>query len=183
MIVIGDAWMAGDGASGPESGMADTLADKYGLELVNLSATGVDYLKPGLDDERLAEPAAAVVVALGLAEYGPTSYRSAVVENVLERVKKEQPTAQVIVVGPFWPDGSPTPEALAFDDSVAVTAGSLGLPFIDPIGQRWITGRPQEAGNALRYISKDGNPTQTGHDYVAGRLVDAINDLGLLDAE
>lgn len=97
------------------------------------------------------------------------------------------PQADVYVVGPWSPSGSPGASLTATDATVRTQAAAAGLPFISPITgavydgdgdlaaqQRpWIT-----AANAAQYIGADGrHPNDAGHAYIARRMALALEQV------
>ncbi|WP_395106697.1 SGNH/GDSL hydrolase family protein [Actinomadura sp. SCN-SB] len=111
----------------------------------------------------------------------PPRQVAAAADDVLDRARKRWPTTRIAFVGPLWGSGSPPRAALAIRDALRQVAQRHGVPFIDPIAERWITGdRRRNAGNAVRYIRPDGiHPTDQGHRYIAARLAADLERLGL----
>lgn len=81
------------------------------------------------------------------------------------------PRTRIVVVGPMW-GGDPTHDALRVRSAVRSAARSQRVPFIDPLGEKWITGdRGAGTGNAVKYVLPDQtHPTAEGHLYLAERL-------------
>jgi lysophospholipase L1-like esterase len=128
-------------------------------------------------------PAPALLVVSGghNDHHFPPPQVAAAARDLLERAAKRWPSTRIVLVGPLWGNQSPPARALAVRDALRQVAGQAGVPFIDPIAERWITGdRRLGAGNAVRYISPDGtHPTPEGHRYLAARLVTDLKRLGL----
>ena len=78
-------------------------------------------------------------------------------------IHERAPAARLVVVGPPWPDGTPTREILALRDAVHGAATAAGAVWIDPIAEHWF------ADPAL--IGADGvHPTDSGHALIAARV-------------
>lgn len=101
----------------------------------------------------------------------------------------------IIVVGPFWPNGEPVATVVETRDALRTAAVDAGARlFVDPIGGTipytgtigdyydtgWLTGTGDEGapagdGNADFYTSSDGtHPSQSGHDFLAIQIAEAI---------
>lgn len=86
------------------------------------------------------------------------------------RARRMSPTTHVIVIGPWWPNGHPTPGISAMNAALRNAARAHGFVYIDPIGEHWITGTRDNpaSGNAIRMIGPDGtHPSPAGHRYLA----------------
>ncbi|GAA4088431.1 SGNH/GDSL hydrolase family protein [Actinomadura miaoliensis] len=101
--------------------------------------------------------------------------------DLLVRARQRWPGTRIALIGPIWGSDTPPPAALAVRDQLRGVAQQLGVPFIDPIAERWITGdRSEGTGNAAVFIKKDGvHPTPEGHRYIAARLVENLRRLHL----
>jgi hypothetical protein len=103
---------------------------------------------------------------------------------LLAGIHRRWPKTRLVVVGPMW-GGDPTKAALRVRDSVRSAARARHVPFVDPLGERWITGHQRKGGhkatgNAARYILPDRtHPTEAGHRYFATRLRADLARLGL----
>jgi len=100
---------------------------------------------------------------------------------LLTGVHRYWPRTRLVVVGPMW-GGDPTPGGLRVRTAVRAAAHARHVPFVDPLGERWITGdRRAGTGNAPTYVLPDQtHPTVAGHRYIAGRLRADLSRRGLL---
>jgi len=100
---------------------------------------------------------------------------------LLAGVHRYWPRTRLVVVGPMW-GGDPTPGALRVRGAVRSAAHAHRVPFIDPLGERWITGDPEKGtGNAARYVLPDHtHPTTAGHRHMARRLRTDLTNRRLL---
>ncbi|MGY1711350.1 SGNH/GDSL hydrolase family protein [Geodermatophilus sp. SYSU D00758] len=189
-VVLGDSWSEGSGAEYPGGGFADQLAEAQGWRLINASQGGTGYVTDGPENypkraplpERVPDVVAqgpdVVMVVAGLNDAGrdyTTEQLEGAVEATLRPLRDQLPEALVVVIGPFWPNEEPIDSALQVDAVIRQEAEDLGLPFVSPIEERWITGTNDGTplGNRAQYIGTgvDGtHPTQAGHDYLADRI-------------
>ena len=190
MVFLGDSWGEGAGSERSGGGLADQVALAQGWRLINASRGGTGYvtgLPSGSSDSAplpdrvvtvVAKAPDVVIVAAGFSDaargYTEERIRDGV-ERTLRSLRAQLPEAAVYVIGPFWNNGYPADSALLVDQVVAETAAALELPYISPIAQRWITGSRMRAdpGNGVAYIGPEStNPSQSGHDLLAGLITD-----------
>ncbi|MGY1736597.1 SGNH/GDSL hydrolase family protein [Geodermatophilus sp. SYSU D00684] len=189
-IVMGDSWSEGAGADSPSGTYPEQVASAQGWRLINASQGGTGYVTDGPEEypkraplpdrvaDVVAQDPAVVIVAAGLndAERGYTEQRiRAGVEATLRPLTEQLPDALVAVVGPFWPNEEPTPSVLLVDEVIQEVTEELGVPFVSPIQDRWITGTDDGTplGNRAQFIatgSGGAHPTQAGHDYLAVKV-------------
>lgn len=102
------------------------------------------------------------------------------VSALLVGVHRHWPRTSIVLVGPMW-GGAPTTAALRVRDAVRAAAQARGVPFIDPLAERWFTGHQDEGtGNAARFVLPDQtHPNRKGHRHMAKRLSADLNRLGL----
>lgn len=187
LAILGDSYLEGTGAVSEDRSMAMQLNTALGTLVANRSAGGTGYVSDGpfnrlpyrqRIDELLAADADIYLIEGGLNDYA-TIYERGVSDlgdlrvaarKVFAGVRKGDPDAEVVVVGPFWPTGEPVDGILAIRDVIEAEADAAGVPFIDPLAEEWLT--PQ---NTDRLIGPDGtHPNQAGHDYLADRLVASV---------
>ncbi|MGH3390424.1 MAG: SGNH/GDSL hydrolase family protein [Actinomadura sp.] len=101
--------------------------------------------------------------------------------TLLADMRERWPGTHLLLMGPLWGTGSPTPNVLRIRDALETVARTLDVPFIDPLREHWITGDGRTGtGNAVAYILPDRtHPTLDGHHYIAGRLAADLTVLGL----
>ncbi len=192
-LFIGDSYTGGTGADRSDGGFAWTVASKMGWKPAIDGEGGTGYVSRGpqtLDrrrpvGERIADDTEQfdfdyVIIAAGLND-SSRGYSARKIEAeaaaAFRAVHEAEPQARLIVIGPFWPGGGWVfKSAQEVSASVKKAALADGALYLDPFGERWLTGRKGDNnGNAERYISNDGiQPNQQGHDYLATRIV---NDL------
>jgi hypothetical protein len=190
------ALFLGDSYTEPQSSLATVASSALGWQHINASEGGTGFLTDGPAEfpERQPLPgrvAAAVatapdivVVAAGLNDanpaYSETSITAAVTET-LTGLREGLPEADIYVIGPFWPNGFPNDAVLQVRDVERDVAASLGLPFVDPIAEGWITGTKdgKAAGNAVQMISDDKtHPSVEGTQYLGEKVTAALTALG-----
>ncbi|HEX6468408.1 MAG TPA: SGNH/GDSL hydrolase family protein [Streptosporangiaceae bacterium] len=194
VMFLGDSYTTGGTQTPPERSYAADTARDLGWQVIIGGLGGTGFVAPGathepfivLFERQLAwRPAPDMVIVSGGhndRRYAPAKVAAAA-ESLLARIRQLWPDARLLLVGPMWGSGAPDPAVLEIRDALAVVARTLEIPFVDPLGERWITGdRANHYGNAGRYILRDGvHPTLVGHRYIAGRLVGALHRLGLTD--
>ncbi|MDI3315839.1 MAG: SGNH/GDSL hydrolase family protein [Mycobacterium sp.] len=82
--------------------------------------------------------------------------------------RRVAPTARLLVIGPPWPTADVPDGMLQIRDILNAEARAAGATFVDPIGDRWLVGRPD-------LIGPDGvHPNDNGHAYLADRIAPLI---------
>ncbi|MCV7424325.1 SGNH/GDSL hydrolase family protein [Mycobacterium yunnanensis] len=184
VAIIGDSYTSGSslGGKGPQ-GWPDLAAKTLRAQGVDVQTTvgaegGSGYRHPGnskggvFDDQvkKVVHPDDKLVVVFGSrndSDVAPPELTESV-QSTLADVKAGAPSAKVLVIGPAWVDGSPTPQVLQVRDIVRDQAAAIGATFYDPIAQGWFVGQPQ-------LIGKDGiHPTDDGHAYMAEKIAPLI---------
>ena len=123
-------------------------------------------------DEVVAADPDVVVVQGGRADVEQHSLRDSKkgVRRTLTELRTELPDAELVVVGPFMPDGSTSQELEALRDAIRAEATRIGAAFVDPLGEGWIT-----PDNADRFYDATGRTlNDEGHRYLAERLADEL---------
>jgi lysophospholipase L1-like esterase len=191
VMVLGDSYTAGIDATPPEATYAAETARRLGWQIIIAGHRGTGFVAPGrigksfsmLYEEELAwRPAPDMVMVVGgHNDWGHDPLLvAAYARELLTKIRTRWPDAAVVLTGPMW-GGDPPPASLRVRDALKGVASELGLPFIDPLGERWITGGVRrKSGNARLYIRRDGiHPNPAGNRYFADRLVADLRRLGL----
>lgn len=200
LTFLGDSYGGGTGAAGPGRGLADQTAQQMGWRLNNLSQGGTGYVTKGPAgatdrgpftdriDQVIGSKPDVVIVAGGLndmeRDYSDDEVTKAVT-TTLSGLQAGLPNVPIVVVGPWWGNSFPTTSAVAVDRDVQQVATSLGMPFVSPLQEQWITGSNDGTvpGNRSEYIGPDKtHPSQAGHDYLASRIVAFLRTLPNLPA-
>jgi hypothetical protein len=91
-----------------------------------------------------------------------------VASDVLEQARAAAPDADVLLIGPAWPDDPVPAEVLANRD--AITAADAGASLVDPLAGGWF-------GDQAGLIATDGiHPTQRGQRYLADVIEPIVRD-------
>ncbi len=192
VMFLGDSYTTGGRGTPPERSYAADTARALGWQVIIGGLGGTGFVAPGatrepfevLFDRQLAwRPAPDMVIVAGGhndRRYGPAEVAAAA-GNLLGKIRRLWPGTRVVLIGPMWGSGAPDPRALEIRDALGATARAYGVPFVDPLAGKWITGdRRAKTGNAADYIRRDGvHPTAAGHRHLAGRLVTDLRRLGL----
>jgi lysophospholipase L1-like esterase len=190
VAVIGDSYMAGFGVANANQGMAVVMANRLGMDLVNLAVGSTGYINGGLSQTQSypvqASSAIAAHPSLYLVEgalndwaaiykYGMSDLGAfaTAAKELYARLVAEAGADNVIVVGPIWPTDEAPPQIYDIDRVLQRETELAGVDYIDPLAESWIT-----PSNNDQYIGPDGlHPNVLGHQYIARRLADAIEEL------
>jgi lysophospholipase L1-like esterase len=159
-----DLWKAGSGSTGYYyDGTRLALVDRYVNDLI-AQAPNILIIAMGLNDRVQWNTDPAPVIAAATTIY--------------DAVAVGLPNAEVIVVGPWSPQGAGYVQTglAPMDAALQALVEAHGWRYISPIQEDWITGNGKVGattgnGNADIYISSDGtHPSDAGHEYLAWRL-------------
>ncbi|WP_433327103.1 SGNH/GDSL hydrolase family protein [Spirillospora sp. CA-294931] len=192
VMFLGDSYTVGERGAQPETTYAAAAARLLGWQVVLAGRGGTGFLAGGKANEPFGvlfesqlgwRPAPDLLIVSGGHNdtHHPPQQVAGAARDVLDRARRRWPSTRVVLVGPIWGNETPPPRALAVRDALRDVARQQGIPFLDPIVERWITGnRIQGSGNAPDFIRRDGvHPTPAGHRHLATRLVEGVNRLGL----
>lgn len=156
VAVIGDSYTSGSPAGGSKSSPANwvnrikTEMQAFGLDMRPIvGATGsTGYISPGrkATPNRFADQAKRVVgtndslvVLFGSrndSQAAPEELTPRVFETLSE-VRRLAPNARILMIGPIWPNPTPTLAVQRNRDVLATQAQEFGATFIDPVGDQW----------------------------------------------
>jgi lysophospholipase L1-like esterase len=191
VFALGDSYTMGIRGITPERAYVAEAARTLGWQVILGGHAGTGFVGTGLTgktfatlfDEQLGwRPAPDLMLVSG--GHNDVWYPPGLVEQnalaLLGEIKRRWPRTHLVLMGPLW-GGDPGPTALTVRDVLQDAARRLHIPFIDPLRQRWITGKIHtRTGNARRYIRSDGtHPNPAGNRYLAQRLVADLRGLGL----
>jgi lysophospholipase L1-like esterase len=194
VMFLGDSYTTGGTKTPPEHAYAADAARDLGWQVIIGGLGGTGFVAPGathesfdvLFERQLAwRPAPDMVVVAGGHNdraYAPSRVAAAA-EGLFNKIRQLWPSSHLLLVGPMWGSGAPDSTVLEIRDALGAVSRAMKIPFIDPLGGKWITGdRGSHAGNAGRYIQRDGvHPNVEGHRYLATRLVAELRRLGLTE--
>lgn len=173
LVTIGDSFTASDW-TGPD-GWPVQVARGSGAQLVNVAHGGAGYVNA--NDSTFTYQAAALLPADAsvVVVWGGYNDRAQVLPIVAWQaratyaaVRRLAPDAQLVVIGPQWPDANPSPVILAMRDVVHQAAAEYGATWVDPIAERWLAGHPEligpdgihpNSGPAQSYLAQRIGPT------------------------
>ncbi|MFC6878710.1 SGNH/GDSL hydrolase family protein [Actinomadura yumaensis] len=192
VMFLGDSYTVGERGALPETTYASAVARLLGWQVVVAGKAGTGFVNGGvrrsayiqLFESQLGwRPAPDLLVVSGGHNdhrYPPDQVTGAA-RIVLERARQRWPRTRLALIGPIWGNETPPPSILAIRDGLRALAQEFRAPFVDPVGERWITGsRTAGTGTAARYIKRDGtHPTPEGHRYMASLLAADLRRLGL----
>jgi lysophospholipase L1-like esterase len=192
VMFLGDSYTAGGTEETRLLTYATDTAKLLGWQVIIGGRGGTGFVTPGrvrepfqvLYERQLAwRPAPDMVIVSG----GHNDHRQnparvgRAARTLLTDMRDRWPGTHLVLMGPMWGTGNPIPNVLRIRDALGTVAHELGVPFIDPLREQWITGDERYGtGNAAAYILRDRtHPTLDGHHYIAGRLVADLTVLGL----
>lgn len=178
LLVLGDGWAAGDGASGDDASYAARLGSELGWDVRVVAEPGASYVAPGeagstipglWADAPLAEidPDAVLVQA----DYaGPAPDVDAVTSAITElgdRIAADLPDTPVVAISSFRPDG------VSGKDEAEMTQAWRAV-------EDTLVVRPTKEGFADLPTGLAGNPLDAGHELIATGLEEAFRQAGLV---
>jgi lysophospholipase L1-like esterase len=190
LAVIGDSVMAGTNPADPDLGTGDQLAEDLKMDFDNFSVGGTGYLRAGPegDQDFPAQARAAVrsradlYVVYGGANDWLDIYLShtrklkdlrRAAHQTFRTLVKGAGKRRVVVIGPIWPKFPITKGARKIRDVLKEEAEAAGLPFVDPIAERWLT-----PDNDEEMLGPDRvHPSTAGQVYFADLMAKAINEV------
>jgi hypothetical protein len=192
-VWVGDTWLAGEGVGGADDGIAARASRAMGWSyLLDLQSASGWTQTAIAKTERGAVPllgritaAAAHRPRIVLLEGGTndaahaaaaSSVRAAAMTTMVAAKKAVPAGVPVVVIGPQWPDAAVPQAVLEIRAAVEAAAVAERLPFIDPIGEHWVTGSRASGtsagtGTAPAYTGTDGaDPSAAGTSAYAADL-------------
>lgn len=184
VVFLGDSYTTGSNEGGNgDANYTHLLARQYAFAPVVAAVGGTGYViaAPGVQpySSQLSAvarvPAPRLIVVEGSRNdvvADPSAVQIAA-RQLYADLRRNAPTARIVVIGPIVPvTGTLGGDILATRDAVRAAATDAGLPFIDPIADRWLDGA---------MIGTDGvHPTDSGHARIAAVLGADLKHLGEL---
>ena len=181
LVVVGDGYTSGTARGGlGRDGWPALLGTRIeGAEVDVAADVGAGYVAEGSSGRTFADLAGAadleaadVVVIAGSRDDGP-----GIADQVAEaagalfaEVGDRAPDAQLVVVGPIWPEETVPAGARNNRDVLRDAAEAAGGVFVDPLEEAWFVDQPELLGEDGVY------PTDEGHAYLADRIEPAVRD-------
>ncbi|GAA2426501.1 hypothetical protein GCM10010191_43790 [Actinomadura vinacea] len=191
VFVLGDSYTVGIRGLKPERAYAAETARILGWQVVvaGLARTGFagtggtgETFSSLFTDQLAWRPTPDMVVISGGHNdvRMPPGVVAEKARRLLDTVRERWPRTQLLLMGPLW-GGDPAPKALAVRDVLRGVAAARGVPFVDPLAGKWITGKVRKRnGNADRFIRSDGtHPNPDGNVYIAQRLAADLRKMKL----
>lgn len=173
VLLVGDGYAAGRGASGPGNSYASLISKELGWDVRLATAPGAGYLSgTSLLDLFTDSPDAVdpdlVIVQGGYGAAGSNDVAKAAVEELDAAIAERYPDAAAVAVSPFWP-GTPSKQAETRERTIA--RAWRENPDV-------LVLRPQPDGWS-GFTTVDGGPDDAGHELIATSMVVAFRDSGL----
>lgn len=177
VLMIGDSYMLGTGADGPDTTWARQVASNLGwdAEIDGVGGTGftVAQAEGAAFADRLPDHAGQqfdlVFIEGGQNDHLATPEElTAAVNTTVARAQQQWPGASVIVMGPAAPQ--PLGDMLGrMADPIDLEAKSLGALGINPVASGWMT-----MENSPGFDFDGAHVNQAGHDHIATKVSDQI---------
>ncbi|WP_170854050.1 SGNH/GDSL hydrolase family protein [Microlunatus flavus] len=180
VLLLGDSYTKGIGASTRTKGYAYQVAEPLGWDLTVDGKSGTGYIDPSADGaDTFAErmwnhphgaadvPYDLVVIQGGSNDRKYTQAEVAGRINLTIRTSRRLwPQAQIILMGPINPWANVAEYAMV-NDKLTTAAAANGILSIDPIGEQWFV-----PGDGQQYANlENGHPNDAGHELMARRFV------------
>jgi len=177
IVVVGDSYSTGPDDDGRDPNVWPALVWRdlrdrgYEIDPTVSGEGGAGYARRGYLGRTFADKAAAIrrstdlMVFFGSANdmNTPADALPTAVRSTLTKAQTTAPKARLLVIGPAWPRPDVPPEVWRVRDTVRDEAATLGVPFVDPLAQRWLW----EPG----LIGPDGiHPNRAGQEYLAEKI-------------
>ncbi|MFG1256303.1 SGNH/GDSL hydrolase family protein [Xanthobacter flavus] len=192
-LVYGDSYTDGIGSSNVRRTMVNACGSALGISnMIASGAGGSGYINNGSSAKfitRIADisrfgPLDLLVIAGGINDTGQTQVAvTAAATEFLTAVMVAQPTAIIVVCGPFRAPAKTPSQSISDGIKAAFNAvkDSSRMFFIDTFAENWQNGTGKigaanGSGNSDFYIiNLDGeHPSDDGHEYLGMRLADAV---------
>ncbi|WP_162794609.1 SGNH/GDSL hydrolase family protein [Nonomuraea lactucae] len=179
MMVVGDSFTVGSGPVPRWRAYACEAARLMGWQPVVAGAGGTGFLNAGragrtfrqsFEAELAWRPAPDVLVVSGghNDHRWPAAQVGQAAGELVRHARSRWPRTRIVLVGPIWLEDAP-PKAHRIRDALGEAARREGVEFLDPMGQRWVTGSRSEV------VLPDGvHPTPAGHARLARWLAAAL---------
>jgi lysophospholipase L1-like esterase len=194
VMLVGDSYTAGTGASSSWMSMVSRLGHYLGVDDMWASGLGSSgYVVGGLDNspnvlgrmdhDIVGYSPEVVIMAMGIND-GTNNLLASKSLETLQTIQRKVQGVELIVASPWRPRAT-TSASPAADAALKSAAAAVGALWIDT--SDWMTGTGRVGavagnGNSDFYVSADSvHPSDAGHDYLARRLALSIRQsYGLL---
>jgi len=187
VLIFGDSYTAGHGATPETQGYAYRVGRPLGWDVTVDGVGGTGYLAVGTNGRNLGtyrtRLAAAppgpfdVVVLQGSSndEREPIDALPGALASTVPAFRARYPGARIVMMGPVPTFGPPVATKLAVNDVLKSYAAADGISFIDPIAGSWFgPGEWRRLTNPA-----DGHPNNAGYGRICDRFVIDATRLGL----
>ncbi len=177
LLVIGDGWAAGDGASGDAAAYTSLLAADLGWTVRVVAEPGAGYTVPGESGSTVADlyadaPLAeidpdAVLVQAGYAGATDVDAVTGAIADLGDRITADLPGTPLVAISSFRPEGVSSKQEKQMTQAWRAVDDALVL-------------RPTKEGWGDLPQGPAGNPLDAGHELIATSLEQAFRDAGLV---
>jgi acyl-CoA thioesterase I len=180
LLVFGDSYVEGAGATSPETSFPHTIAADLGWRLETAGLSGTGYLNPSaagnltyrqrIEALQVAEIPDVVLVEGGINDRDQAGDETAAAVDAVRAVQTRFRGAQVVLLSPVDPQPVEA-RVTEIGRDLARAARLARVPLID--AGDWVT-----AANAGELIGADHlHPTQAGHDRIGALAAAALRRL------
>lgn len=181
-VFLGDSYTYGIGATQRTDGYAYLLSEAlhWNVDIIGLPGSGYTRVAEddGLSIAAGIQPAIAaqpqvLIVECGHNDADPGISLAKTRRNALADLRTLRaglPNTTIVVLGPVWLNGRPPARALAVRDAIHAAQEQIpGSLWIDPIAEKWFTGRfANRSGDDATMINYAvGHPNNLGYEHMA----------------
>jgi lysophospholipase L1-like esterase len=182
VVFLGDSYTYGIGATQRSDGYAYLISEALHWDVDVIGLPGSGYTRVAKDDglsiaagiaPAIEAQPQVLIVECGHNDADPGISLAQTRHNALTDLRALRaglPATTIVVLGPVWLNGRPTPRALAVRNAVHAAQKQIpGSLWIDPIGERWFTGRfVNRSGDDATMINyRVGHPNNLGYEHIA----------------
>lgn len=189
VLLVGDSYSEGYGAEPVSEGFAFRVAGPLGWSLTRDGIGSTGYLNPGprhqgtFRERLLRHPAGAydLVVLQGGSndeERSSAEIKEAVAETV-RVVHERYPQAQLLLMGPVSPYGSPPPERAKVNLALVEYSHDTSVLYLNTMAESWFL----DGEDATLLNPANGHPNNAGYARIAERFVTDVRALSSARAQ
>jgi len=186
VLVLGDSYTQGSGADPLTNGWAYLIGAPLGWQVAVDGKGGSGYANPTtygagtfgqrLDKRFATYPTIGYDLIVLQGSSNDQKYLSTLagkIKTTIRTARKLYPSAQILMLGPTTPYGSPGSSLLAVNDKLNSAASAYKINFINALSEKWfVPGDGSWAANPT-----NGHPSNAGHAHIAERFVQDVKAL------
>ncbi|MGI3783895.1 MAG: SGNH/GDSL hydrolase family protein [Janthinobacterium lividum] len=183
VLIMGDSYTEGWGADPESRGFSYQIAQPLGWRLTRDGIGSTGFVDAGLQDQgnyptrlsRHPRDAYDLVILQGGTndEKLSTAEISAGLDRSVEVVRERYPSAQLVVMGPVAPYGTPSADRAKLNLALVDYTHARSIPYINAVAEHWF-----QIGEWRTLVDeRKGHPNNDGYVRVAEHVVQDMRDL------